>query len=202
MTNNRQYKRPITAPRFHHTTFTTMHLDDMVEFYEQVAGLQPVYYGEEAAWLTNDEANHRIALLAFPDLKKPEDKGHETGLHHTAFEYPDFDSWILNYKRLKRLGIHPFVALDHGMTMSAYYLDPEGNGVEIQVDAFGDWDKSRTWMYFSAEFGANPIGEFIDMEKILSAYEDGQEKDEIHRRARNKEFEPAEIPDIHLPEAW
>jgi hypothetical protein len=34
----------------------------MVAFYELVAGLQPVYYAEHAAWLTNDEGNHRIAL--------------------------------------------------------------------------------------------------------------------------------------------
>lgn len=202
MTNNRQYKRPVVTPTFHHTTFTTMHLDEMVEFYEKVAGLTPVYYGEEAAWLSNDDANHRIALLAFPDLKAPEDKGHTAGLHHTAFEYPDFDSWILNYKRLKRFDIEPFVCLDHGMTMSMYYQDPEGNGVEIQVDAFGDWTKSTTWMYYSAEFGENPIGHHFDPQKVLEAYEAGATKDEIHARARNNEFEPAVIPDIHLPEAW
>lgn len=88
--------------------------------------------------MSNDEANHRIALLAFPDLEAPVDKGHTAGLHHTAFEYPEFHSWIMNYKRLKRFGLEPFVCLDHGMTMSMYYQDPEGARVEIQVDAFGD----------------------------------------------------------------
>lgn len=27
--------------------------------------------------------------------------------------------------------------MDHGLTMSIYYLDPDGNGVELQVDNFG-----------------------------------------------------------------
>lgn len=138
MTANRNRRRPITRPVFHHTTFATLKLDEMVAFYEKVAGLEPVFHGEEGAWLTNDEANHRIALLALPGLKAPEDKGHTAGLHHTAFEYADFDQWLDNYERLAAEGIRPFLNLDPGMTMSMYYQDPEGNGVEIQVDAFGD----------------------------------------------------------------
>ena len=156
MTANRNRRRPITRPVFHHTTFATLKLDEMVAFYEKVAGLEPVFHGEEGAWLTNDEANHRIALLALPGLKAPEDKGHTAGLHHTAFEYADFDQWLDNYERLAAEGIRPFLNLDHGMTMSMYYQDPEGNGVEIQVDAFGDWSKSKEWMWASQEFGDNP----------------------------------------------
>jgi len=33
-------------------------------------------------------------------------------------------------------------ALDHGMTISLYYLDPDGNLLELQVDSFGDWAAS------------------------------------------------------------
>lgn len=61
--------RPITAPKLHHATFMTMDVDAMVHFYELVCGLQPVYYSSHAAWLTNDEANHRIALLRLPGTK-------------------------------------------------------------------------------------------------------------------------------------
>jgi hypothetical protein len=30
--------------------------------------------------------------------------------------------------------------------------------VELQVDNFGDWSKSKEWMKTSPEFAANPIG--------------------------------------------
>ena len=50
--------------------------------------------------LTDDEANHRVALLSPPGLKPPTDKGHETGLHHSAFEFSSFDIWLNNYIRL------------------------------------------------------------------------------------------------------
>ncbi len=194
--------RPITRPTFHHTTFATMKLDEMVEFYEKIAGLEPVYYSPGGAWLTNDAANHRIALLALPGLTAPQGKGHTSGLHHTAFEYADFDQWLDNYVRLADESIRPFLNLDHGMTMSMYYQDPEGNGVEIQVDAFGDWAKGKQWMWASDEFGGNPIGEHFDPDMLVDARRRGLSFEEIHRRAREGEYLPSVIPDVHLPELW
>ncbi|WP_026531347.1 VOC family protein [Haematomicrobium sanguinis] len=202
MPKNRENTRPIIAPKFHHTTFTTRKLDEMVAWYEKVAGLTPVHYAGGAAWLTNDEANHRIALLALPGIKEPVDKGHTAGLHHTAFEYADFTQWIDNYVRLRDLGITPFMSLDHGMTISMYYQDPEGNGVEIQFDAFGSWDKSKEWMYFSSEFAADQIGEFFDPEYFVRDHEAGLTPDEMHTKARAGEYRPEVLPEVYLPEAY
>jgi catechol 2,3-dioxygenase len=203
MSANRAPNRPIVAPRFHHTTFTTLHLDEMVEWYSKVAGLTPVYHGESAAWLTNDEANHRIAFLSPPGLKLPIDKPHTIGLHHTAFEYADFELWINNYVRLRNSGILPFLTLDHGMTMSLYYADPEGNGVEIQVDTFGDWSTSKEWMSASLEFASDQLGAYFDPEKLVAAHEAGLTFAEIHERTRAGEYVPEVIPsDILLPEIY
>jgi len=202
MSANRSHRRPITRPVFHHTTFTTNRLDEMVDFYEMIAGLEPVFHGDEGAWLTNDEANHRIALLAMPDMKDPVDKGHTTGLHHTAFEYPNFDIWLDNFQRMKNHGIVPFVCLDHGMTMSMYYIDPDGNAVEIQFDTFGAWQDSKEWMWASQEFGNNPIGEFFDPDQIVAEREAGLSGDEIHQNARKGKYRPDEVPEIYLPELW
>lgn len=202
-TRDRRRRRPLIRPKFHHTTFATLKLDEMVDWYEKVAGLEPVHYAPgEGAWLTNDEANHRIALLALPGLKPPVDKGHTVGLHHTAFEYSDFDQWLDNYERLAEEGIIPFLNLDHGMTFSMYYADPEGNGVEIQVDNFGNWAASKEWMWASAEFDSDPIGAPFDPVKLVAARRDGLDHAEIHRRCRAGEYTPAIIPEVYLPELW
>ena len=182
--------RPIRPPKLHHATFMTMDVDAMVAFYELVAGLQPVYYAQHAAWLTNDEANHRIALLRLPGVHPPVDKPHSVGLHHTAFEYDSFDGWIDNYVRLRDAGVTPKICLDHGMTISMYYQDPDGNGVEIQVDAFNDWTLSKEWMWGSQEFSEDQIGPQFDPEKLLAAYRAGATPQEIHERARKGEFMP------------
>jgi catechol 2,3-dioxygenase len=195
--------RPIIPPKLHHATFLTLKLDEMVTWYETVAGLTPVHYSAGAAWLTNDEANHRIALIAHPAIKRPVDKPTSAGLHHTAFEYADFHIWVDNYERLKEEGILPFMCLDHGITMSMYYADPEGNGVEIQVDAFGDWEASKEWIWASREFAENPIGSFFDPDKIVEARNQGLSKDEIHRNARDGKYVPDNPPtDLLLPEVY
>ncbi|MCK6211089.1 VOC family protein [Georgenia sp. EYE_87] len=195
--------RPITVPRLHHATFMTLDVDAMVDWYEKVCGLQPVYYSQRAAWLTNDEANHRIALLALPGTKAPVDKPHTAGLHHTAFEYGDFDQWIDNYERLRDLGIRPALCLDHGMTMSMYYVDPDGNGVEIQVDNFRDWGKSKEWMWASQEFAEDQVGPHFDPEKVLAARRSGLSADEIHEKAYAGELGPdEEVTELAFPDVW
>lgn len=203
MSGNKATGRPINPPKLHHTTFTTMQLDNMVAWYELAVGLIPAFHNDEAAWLTNDEANHRIAFLSPPGLKKPADKSHETGIHHTAFEYATFDEWLDNYIRLRNHGILPFLTLDHGITMSIYYQDPDGNGVEIQVDAFGDWAASKQWISSALEFASNPIGTYFDPEKLVAAREAGLTFAEIHANARAGEYVPDTIPaDIFLPELY
>jgi len=203
MPENKATHWPANPPKLHHTTFTTLRMKEMVEWYGLVCGLRPVFQSDEASWLTNDDANHRIALLSPPGLKHPTDKGHETGIHHTAFEFSTFDMWMNNYIRLRDHDILPFLTLDHGITMSVYYQDPDGNGVEIQVDGFGDWADSSEWIANAKEFAENPIGTFFDPEKLVAAREEGLSFQEIHERTRAGEYLPAVIPeDIFLPEVW
>ena len=57
---------------------------------------------------------------------------------------------------MREAGIEPAFCIDHGMTFSYYYADPDGNHVELQMDVFGDWAKSTAWMKTSEEFKANP----------------------------------------------
>ena len=203
MTDPVSRPRPIIPPKLHHATFLTLELDEMVRWYGLVCGLEPVHYSDSAAWLTNDEANHRIALVAHPAIRKAVDKPTSAGLHHTAFEYRDFGQWLDNYERLRDAGITPFMSLDHGITMSMYYADPEGNGVEIQVDAFGDWEASKEWMWASREFAENPIGSFFDPDKLVEAREQGVSPEDIHQGARAGKYVPENPPaDILLPEAY
>ncbi len=89
-------------------------------------------------------------------------------MHHSAFEYDSFDRPERQLPAPARAGIEPDICIDHGMTLSYYYKDPDGNRVELQVDNFGDWDASREWMRTSADFHANPIGVFVDPARIAA----------------------------------
>src|SRR5207244_12990985 len=135
--------------------------------------------------------NHRLALIAVPGLSDDPDKFRHTGIHHTAFEFPELDDLLDTYARLKGNGIVPHVALDHGMTTSFYYEDPDGNSVELQVDNFGDWEQSSEWMRTSPQFAADPIGTPVDPEQMVAAWKAGGWFAELHRRAYDGHSPPA-----------
>lgn len=186
MADNNAIKRPA----LHHINIKTIRLQEMVDWYATVLGMTPNFQFPGGAWLTNDEANHRLALITSPHLSDNPDKLAHTGLHHTAFEYATLDDLLSSYTRLKGLGILPHFTVDHGMTMSFYYVDPDGNSVELQVDTFGSGPVGSEWMRTSPDFAADPIGTLIDPEKIIAARQAGASFEEIHRRAYAGEFPP------------
>ncbi len=188
-----------TNPTFHHFNLKTTRLQEMIDFYRTLVGAQVIFQDQMGAWLSNDDANHRIALLAFPNFVDDPEKETRTGMHHSAFEYPGFDELNSNYLRLKDQGITPALCLDHGMTLSYYYADPDGNNVELQVDCFGDWHRSREWMNTSEEFKANPIGHFVDPEQIAADRAGGLSFEDIHTKAMAGGYAPDQIP-VEIPE--
>ncbi|WP_100961449.1 VOC family protein [Bosea sp. FBZP-16] len=189
----------IIKPAFHHVTFKTSRLAEMVAWYGTVVGARPTFQDTSNAWTTNDEANHRVAFLSAPGLGDDPDKRNHNGIHHSAFEYESFADLMSSYARLRDEGIEPAFSLDHGMTISIYYKDPEGNFVELQCDSYGDWRLSSEWMRSSPDFAANPIGTFFDPERVYQAHKAGQGFDELHVAMRRGDYQPAGTPDLGLP---
>jgi catechol 2,3-dioxygenase-like lactoylglutathione lyase family enzyme len=124
----------VIKPVLHHVTMKTSRLAEMIAWYAAVVGASVSFRDETAAWMTNDAANHRIAFLAVPGLSDDPQKISHNGMHHSAFEYASFSDLMSSYKRLQNEDIHPAFCLDHGLTASLYYRDPEGNFVELQSD--------------------------------------------------------------------
>jgi len=185
-------------PKFHHFNLKTTRLQEMIDWYGTVVGAEVLFQDGQGAWLSNDGANHRIALLAFPGFVDDPEKGTRTGMHHSAFEYDSFEELNANYLRLHEQGIDPAMCLDHGMTLSYYYADPDENFVELQCDNFGDWVKSSEYVRSSEVFHANPIGVFVEPARVAEAAAAGAGHAEIHERAMAGEFAP-EQPPIEIP---
>lgn len=189
----------VIPPTFHHVNLKTTRLREMADFYRELVGAEVVFQDEVGAWLSNDAANHRIALLAFPNFVDDPEKETHTGMHHSAFEYSSFEDLNASYLRLKEAGTTPALCLDHGMTFSYYYVDPDGNNVELQVDCFGDWQKSKGWMSSSDEFKANPIGQFVDPERVAADHAEGLSFEAIHAKAMAGGYAPEQAP-VEIPE--
>jgi catechol 2,3-dioxygenase-like lactoylglutathione lyase family enzyme len=187
-------------PRMHHVNLKTTRLDAMIDWYRIAVGADLIFKYPYGAWLSNDLANHRIALLAFPQFRDDPEKELRTGMHHMAYEFGGFAEFMEHYAHMKALGHAPFLCFDHGMTTSFYYFDPDHNALELQVDNFGDWEQSKNFMRHAEAFHNNPLGVFIDPERIYAAYKAGLSFEEIHARAMNSEYLPDPLPRIPLPE--
>ena len=65
---------------------------------------------------------------------------------------------------MKSKGQSPYWTINHGMTLSAYYRDPDGNQVETQFDSMS-LEAADEFMA-GPLFAANPIGIDVDFEAL------------------------------------
>jgi catechol 2,3-dioxygenase len=189
---------PPLRPLLHHVQLKTTRLDEMIEWYCLVTGMVLAFKGMGGAWLTNDDANHRLALVTSPKLVVDPDKLIHAGLHHTAWEYRNLDELLDTYVRLRDLGVLPHRTVNHGPITSFYYVDPDGNSVELQTDNYGDWRKSALF-FETPEFEADPYGPGVDPEAMLAARAAGVSSDELHGRSYAGEYPNVRPNDRRFP---
>lgn len=161
---------PIQTPRLAHFVLRAGKFEDMVDFYMNLLNARVVERTDKLAFLTYDDEHHRMAFINMSGAADQE-KG-PVGLDHVAYTLADLGDLFRQYKRLKAQGLIPFWTINHGMTTSMYYRDPDGNGVEFQVDNFKTKEELDAF-FASGKFSENPIGVDFDPEKLLAMYEDG-----------------------------
>ncbi|HWI22485.1 MAG TPA: VOC family protein [Baekduia sp.] len=184
--------KPIARPLLHHVQLKTNQLDAMVEWYKVVTGCQISYGDERAVWVTNDLASHRLAFVAGDFMDADPDAVRRPGLHHVGFEYATLDELLETWERLAALDILPHRTVNHGPSTSFYYVDPDGNSVELQVDNHHDWRESRK-VFYTDRFQIDPFGPGVDPAKLLEARRAGVSADEVHRRSYEGEW-PNTLP--------
>ena len=162
--------KPVSPSLFAHFVLKTSNRPAMVDWYRKVLNARLVFENEFISFITYDDEHHRVAFINLPNLKKA--AADTWGLSHVAYTFRDLGELLSTYRRLKGLGIAPMRPINHGPTVSLYYEDPDGNFVELQVDAFKT--KAEAMGYFSTDsFARNPIGVAFDPDKMLADYEAG-----------------------------
>jgi catechol-2,3-dioxygenase len=137
------------------------------------------------AFIGNDEVHHRLALFEVPGVAGDPDKARHIRLQHIAFEYQTIDDLLGTYARLKSLGILPVMAADEGMGTSFYYVDPDQNNVEININNYGnEWTATE-------HMKNSPFGRaLVDPDKMIAARKAGASPWALHERALAGEFVP------------
>src|SRR5260370_2455335 len=138
--------------------------EEMLEWYRAVFDCKVQYQNPVLAFLTYDDEQHRVAWSTLDAVKPQADAGERRGtigVDHVAYTYGSVEDLLENYAQLKAKGITPYWCVHHGVTMSMYYADPDGNQMELQVDAFASSDEANRYMH-GPHFEANPIGAKYD----------------------------------------
>ena len=128
--------------------------------------------GKEMEFITFDDEHHRVAIFQRDRLKEKSAAADTAGMHHIAFTYGSLADLVATYTRLKAQGIVPVRTIHHGITVSNYYLDPDNNRVELQVNAFASKDKLNAWLARRG-FNDNPIGVLFDFAELVERFDAG-----------------------------
>jgi catechol 2,3-dioxygenase-like lactoylglutathione lyase family enzyme len=161
---------PIHPAKFAHFVLRTGQFDRLAEWYRIVLDARIVFRNDMLCFLSYDDEHHRLALINIPG--SPPRDPESTGTDHVAYSYNDLGELLATYRRLKAHGIVPHWPINHGVTTSMYYRDPDNNRVELQIDNFPT--PAELQGYFeSAAFAANPVGVTYDPEQLCRDYEAG-----------------------------
>lgn len=158
-----------------HVVYMTRRFEEMLDWYQKVFEARVQYKNPALAFLTFDDEHHRFAF-ANMSVFKPDGSAEGTvagvGVNHVGYTYASLGELLETYDRLKQLGIEPYWRIHHGLTLSVYYSDPDGNRMEFQVDCCADAEEANAFMHSEA-FAANPVGVEIDPDDLLAQYRSG-----------------------------
>jgi len=111
------------------------------------------------------------------------------GVDHVAYTYASLEDLFENYEQLKAKGIKPYWCVHHGVTVSMYYADPDGNQMEFQVDVFDSGEEANDYMC-GPIVAANPVGVEYDPEDWLVQMRSGKPNSEFLTRQVHEPVSP------------
>lgn len=174
----------VPPQKFVHIVYRTRRFAEMLAWYETVFDAKVQYQDPALAFLTYDDEHHRFAFANLavinPDASEPP-RRNMVGVDHVAYTYGSLSQLFENYAWLKERGIKPYWCIDHGITVSMYYADPDGNQMEFQVDSFATADDANALMH-GPRWGINPIGVEYDPDDWLTRLRAGAPASELLER--------------------
>src|SRR5439155_628554 len=101
------------------------------DFYTRTLGLKVSHEDLEhgAVFLSFGREHHELALFQLATGEPPDSK--QPGLHHMAWQVGSFAELQAAYRELCELGVAVESTIEHNVSRSVYFRDPDGNRVEL-----------------------------------------------------------------------
>ncbi|MBI5854785.1 MAG: VOC family protein [Nitrospirae bacterium] len=120
-----------------HVVFYVKDLACSLAFYRDLLGFREVgrIFNGAAAALTSGRTHHELLLIQVGEAPGPL-QGRRRGLYHIGIKVGDsLDELRSAKKELEQAGVTIVGMSDHTVSQSLYLHDPDGNEVELYVDA-------------------------------------------------------------------
>lgn len=130
-----------------HIVLNVTDVERSTRFYTDVVGfeLARMRPDRSGAFLTCGVVHHNLALFKAPAGAQPAKKG-QIGLNHFAFQVDDYKALQAAHERLKAADAVIDHIVDHGMTRSVYFLDPDGLMMELYCNTFDTEEEGLAFM--------------------------------------------------------
>ncbi|KAK0669222.1 putative biphenyl-2,3-diol 1,2-dioxygenase [Cercophora samala] len=155
----------------------------MVKWHLDFFGGREVLRNAKASFIQWDEEHHRMVIVQDDSHEQiPADKRPRAAtVYHIAFTLNSLKDLATSYEQKKARGILPHWPVNHGMSTSMYYFDPDGNEFEMQVNNFDTADEALEFMK-TPEYAQNPIGVDIEIESWLARVKSGEDEKVLKKR--------------------
>jgi catechol 2,3-dioxygenase len=104
------------------------------EFYTRALGLKVAHEDLQrgTVFLSFGKEHHELALFQLASGETP--GAAQPGMHHMAWQLGSFEELQAAHRELGQLGIPVEATVEHNVTRSVYFPDPDGNRVELYCD--------------------------------------------------------------------
>jgi catechol 2,3-dioxygenase len=126
----------IKPDRIGHVVLKVRDIERTKKFYTEVLGLEIMQFEPSikmAFFASNRRDHHEIAAIEV-ERTAPESAPGAVGLSHVAFRLRDQEHLRAAYAELKKHGVAVVSAVDHGVTKSIYFRDPDDHMLEVYCD--------------------------------------------------------------------
>ena len=138
--------------RVGHVVIKMRDLEAAKRFYRDILGMQITDEREGfGVFFRFQDYHHDIAVFKVAEDAESPQKN-QVGLAHIALIADSFDTVKAMYQRLKAHDVPIVRTVDHGITKSVYFKDPEGNELEIYCEV-----PERPWQEQETIIVADPI---------------------------------------------